>query len=78
METSPPFDDEAKRRELLDRLNAIEGIDLPADSVGRRPGVKLAALLRPDRMERFTAALAWAAAERRASGDGEPGARAGD
>jgi hypothetical protein len=78
LKNSPPFDDEVKRRELLDRLNAIEGIDLPADSVGRRPSVRLAALLRPDLMQRFTAALAWAASERRALGAGGAVARAGD
>jgi hypothetical protein len=39
----PPFSDEALRRELLGRLNAIPGVSLPADAITRRPSVRLAA-----------------------------------
>jgi hypothetical protein len=37
----PPFDDETRRRDLLDRLNRIPGIDLPADSINLRPTIPL-------------------------------------
>ncbi|MCB9098371.1 MAG: hypothetical protein H6632_02440 [Anaerolineales bacterium] len=37
----PPFDAEAKRRELLDKLNAIKGINFPPDAITRRPSFPL-------------------------------------
>lgn len=36
-----PFDDEAKRLELLEQLNAISGVSLPVDSINRRPSIPL-------------------------------------
>lgn len=41
----PPFDNEEMRRELLKRLNGVSRIDLPEDSVSRRPSFPLEALL---------------------------------
>jgi hypothetical protein len=35
MKSRPPFDDEAMRRELRDRLNEISGVDIPADALSR-------------------------------------------
>jgi hypothetical protein len=72
---APPFNDESKRRTLVDRLNAIEGLSLPADRLDGRPSVKLAALAPPDRLQQFTAALDWVVAEIRAASAGgrEPG-----
>jgi hypothetical protein len=37
----PPFDDLALRRELMDRLNAITGVDLPGGKLDLRPGLNL-------------------------------------
>jgi hypothetical protein len=39
-----PFDSEEKRRELLRRFNAIEGIQLPDDAIAKRPSLPLSAL----------------------------------
>jgi hypothetical protein len=36
-----PFDDEAKRLELLEQLNTIPGVSLPVDSIDRRPSIPL-------------------------------------
>ena len=40
----PPFESEAKRRDLLEQFNAIDGIQLPPDAVGRYPAISLAVL----------------------------------
>ena len=45
MARRPPFDDVNLRRELLYRFNAIPGVDLPEDSLNRRPGFPLQVLL---------------------------------
>lgn len=67
LKTRPSFDDESKRRDLLARLNAIEGVDLPADAIERRPGVPLALLTRSDRLQQFLETLDWVIAQVRAS-----------
>ena len=41
MRTRPPFDDPARRLELLDKVNAIPGISLPPDAIKRRPRLTL-------------------------------------
>ena len=45
MSRRPPFDDVTLRRELLHRFNAISGIDLPEDSLNRRPSFPLQSLV---------------------------------
>lgn len=45
MSRRPPFDDVTLRRELLHRFNAISGIDLPGDSLNRRPSFPLQSLV---------------------------------
>ena len=40
----PPFDDLSLRRELLDRLNQIDGINLPAAKLSMRPSFPITAL----------------------------------
>jgi len=54
-----PFSDEAMRRELLARLNRIEGIDLPGDAFNRRPTIPISALQNPQRLEQFLAVWDW-------------------
>ena len=55
----PPFNDEAKRRELLDRFNAIPGITLPEDGIARRPSFPMSALVPEGRLELFFEVLSW-------------------
>ncbi|WP_433700832.1 DUF262 domain-containing protein [Nocardiopsis sp. CA-288880] len=45
MARRPPFDDVTLRRELLHRFNAVPGIDLPEDSLNRRPSFPLEVLV---------------------------------
>ena len=59
----PPFSDESKRRELLARLNAIEGVDLPPDCITRRPSIPLSTLSAEGRTEQFLQVFDWYVAE---------------
>ena len=63
MRTQPPFDQEALRRELADRLNRIPGVDLPEGSLERRPSFPLAVLTNAEAMRDFLAAFDWTIAE---------------
>jgi hypothetical protein len=55
----PPFDDERKRLELLQRLNQIPGVSLGRDSIVRRPSVPLATLSTPGAVAQLCAAMEW-------------------
>ena len=55
----PPFGSEAKRRELLDRLNSIPGVDLPDDAITRRPTIPLPSLSGDAERESFLQTLGW-------------------
>ena len=55
----PPFNDEARRRELLERFNAIPGIALPEDGTARRPSFPMSALVPDGRLEQFFGILSW-------------------
>lgn len=55
----PPFDDPALRRELFDRLNAIDGIDLPEAKLALRPSFRLDVLADKQAVQDLTAVLEW-------------------
>lgn len=55
----PPFDDPSMRRELLDRLNEIDGIDLPEAKLALRPSFRLDVLSNNDAVERLAGTLEW-------------------
>ena len=42
---NPPFADEAKRKELAQRLAAIEGVSIPEFALSKRPSFKLGILI---------------------------------
>lgn len=63
LKAGAPFAGEEMRRELLDRLNAIDGVELPADAITRRPSIRLADLAQPERLNRFVATLEWAVSQ---------------
>ena len=63
MQSRPPFDDEAKRSDLLHRLNEIPGIALPEDSITRRPSIPLSTLQDEPVLEQFLAVLDWVVQE---------------
>jgi hypothetical protein len=55
----PPFDAEAKRLELLRRLNAIDGVSIPTEAITRRPGIPLAVLAEAERVTEFLGVFEW-------------------
>jgi hypothetical protein len=56
----PPFDDEARRRELLNRLVAIPGVEIPPDAISRRPSFDMKHLVDPANLQCFFSAFDWA------------------
>lgn len=63
LQRRPPFGDEARRRELLGRLNEIPGVRLPADSTDRRPSIPLTVFRDPQALDRLLEALDWVVAQ---------------
>jgi len=63
----PPFDDEAKLRDLLGRFNEIKGVHIPPHSINGRPTFSLAVLEDEDALEQFFAALVWLVQEIKAT-----------
>lgn len=59
----PPFESEALRRELRDRLGAIPGVSLPDAALTRQPSVYLALLVPADAEQVFFRTLDWLVAE---------------
>ena len=62
-----PFDDETKRMELLRRLNEINGIDIPADKISKRPSIPLSTLSNEDTLKQFLETFDWYVQEIKAS-----------
>jgi hypothetical protein len=58
-----PFADEAKRKELAQRLAAIEGVSIPEFALSKRPSFKLGILIGSGNLEKFLAAFAWMLSE---------------
>ena len=54
-----PSDAEGKRRELLGRLNAIEGVSLGEEAITRRPGIPLAAFRNEATLRQLLDAFDW-------------------
>jgi hypothetical protein len=57
--SKPPFADDAKRAELLHRLNAVPGVALPADVVARRPSIPLTVFVDTARLDQFLDVFEW-------------------
>ena len=55
----PVFETETKRLELLERLNSIDGINIPEDAIERRPRIVLDDLLDGNRIEKFLDVFEW-------------------
>ena len=63
MEGMPPFDQDSKKLELLQKLNEIPGVDLPDDAISKRPAILLTALKSPGSLQTFFSAVEWFLAE---------------
>jgi hypothetical protein len=61
----PPFDAEAKRRELRDRLVQIPGVDIPADAINKWPSFPITALVDDGHLNQFLNVLNWFLQEKR-------------
>jgi hypothetical protein len=59
MSTRTPFGPQERRQELMDRLNAVEGVAIPADGVDRQPSIEMAVLADENRLREFTAVWDW-------------------
>jgi hypothetical protein len=59
MRIRPPFDAEEKRRELMRRLNEIQGVQLLDDNISRLPKAPLSAITQEEGMEKFLEVLRW-------------------
>ncbi len=59
----PPFESKEKRSQLLERLNSIPGISLPADSINRRPGVDLSSFENEDALTQLLETFDWVVEE---------------
>ncbi len=59
MLTRKPFDAEAKRLELRDRLNKIPGVEIPPDKITSRPTIPLAVLTNDAALKAFLGVLDW-------------------
>ena len=72
------FKDVEKRRDLLQRLRAIEGVELGDHVIDRRPTIDLATIADPKRLEKFIGVYDWVVDEIRrweaAGGNGEENA----
>jgi hypothetical protein len=60
LKSRPPFDDEARRLELLTRFNSIPGISLLPDAIDGNLNISLAVLEDEAAMAQFLDALTWA------------------
>jgi alkylated DNA nucleotide flippase Atl1 len=69
LRSRPPFDDLARREELRQRMNKIEGVDLPLAKIDLRPGFDLDILLAPQARDILLETLTWFHTEAR---DGYP------
>ncbi|MFC2031432.1 DUF4268 domain-containing protein [Chloroflexota bacterium] len=58
-----PFKSKERRRELADRLNAIDGVSLPADAINRRPSIPLSVFARSSARDDFFRTMDWVIAE---------------
>ncbi len=56
----PPFDQPEMREELRRRLNQIEGVSLPEDSISRRPWFKVSLLASQEARRQFKETVEWA------------------
>lgn len=55
----PPFDNEAKRLELLQQLNLIPGVQIPSNAINRQPSIALSSLADSSALTQFLQAYDW-------------------
>ncbi len=71
MKSKPPFHDEEMRRELLRRLNAINGVTIPYDAISTYPSITLSTLAQGQAVPEFLETFDWVIDQITAPADGE-------
>lgn len=59
MKNDPPFDQKDLRIDYLNMWNSIEGVNLPPDSIDRRPSLPMEIFLEDDKLEQLLSILDW-------------------
>jgi hypothetical protein len=57
LKTKPPFDDEIKRKEILNKLNQIPDVNIPEDAITRRPNIPLSTFKDDTKLKQFKEVL---------------------
>jgi len=55
----PPFESEESRLGILQRLNDIEGVSIPADGIKKRPSIRLSILQKQTALDQLLAVFDW-------------------
>jgi hypothetical protein len=63
MKPNPPFDNPAKRLELLRRLNQIPGVSLPEEAITGRPSIPISTFKDEPTLDQFLKVLNWVVKE---------------
>jgi hypothetical protein len=59
LQKRPPFNEEAKRKQLLDLLNQIPGVNIPENAITRRPNIPLSVFKNEAALNQFLGILEW-------------------
>lgn len=59
MSFKPPFDTDEKRLELREKLNSIEGVNIPLDAIKKRPSIPLSLLANETSLKKFLSIYDW-------------------
>jgi|tagenome__1003787_1003787.scaffolds.fasta_scaffold20635272_2 hypothetical protein len=59
LQSSPPFDEWAKRLELRQRLNEISGVSIGSEQITRYPSLRLSVLQPPGALRQYLDAFDW-------------------
>ena len=57
LKTKPPFGDETKRKEFVDKLNRIPNVNIPEDAITRRPNIPLSVFKEDTVLKQFLEVL---------------------
>lgn len=63
----PPFDDQERRKLMLEKLNHIKGVNIPINGIDRRPSISMEILAKENRIKEFLDVLDWIVGEIRIS-----------
>jgi hypothetical protein len=59
LQKRPPFNEDAKRKQLLDLLNQIPGVNIPENAITRRPNIPLSIFKNEAALNQFLGILEW-------------------